>query len=394
MSNGRKIILHTGMPKTGTSSIQNTLHANRGFLFQQEGVLYPSLAPNLTTALRTIFRDLSDQPIANKMSGLTHEEEAVRRKNYQSALDEEIASRDWDTLLLSGEGMSVMLEPEFTKLREWGEKYASDWTVLVCVRHPVAYTRSMIQQLMKSGDTLRQTYEDLPTPNFRKRISRIASVFGQQSIRVFDFDAAARSEGGIVGAFAKQAGLGTASNDFLVSRAESVNESLSSEAAHILDSLNRQRPMFVDDVRAPRRAGPGRELPYLKRIKGRKFDLPEMVKENIRLQSRDDVAYLNETFGLNLYEDILDSSSNSESREKPAETSSDLTVDSIAGVIGDLVTTTTFDRLLKKGKVALVQGHNERATEAFREASRLHPDAPQSKDLLEQAILRAEEEAH
>lgn len=384
MSNGRKIILHTGMPKTGTSTIQNVFYEKKGFLLEQEGILYPSLAPNLTTALRTIFRDLSDQPIANKMAGLTVEEEAEHRKKYLDALEEEISSREWDVLLLSGEGMSVMLEPELAKLREWGGKYASDWTVLVCVRHPVAYTRSMIQQLMKSGDTLRQAYENLPTPNFRERLSRAVSVFGRKNVHVFDFDAAAGNEGGVVGTFAEKAGLTAQTRDFLASQAMRYNDSLSLEAVHILDSLNRQRPMFVGNGRASRRAGPGRELPYLKRIRGRKFDVPESVKEDIRLQSRDDVAYLNDTFGLDLYEDVLDSTPRSESQGATVELSGDPAVGSVAGVIGDLVTTTVFNRLLNKGKVALSRGNTECAEETLREAARLDPDAPQPKKLLEE----------
>ena len=388
MKDRQKIILHIGLPKTGTTTIQNVLHANRDFLLQQEGALYPSLEPNLTTPLRTIFRDYSPQPIVNKMAGLTKQEETVHRKKYRDLLEAEISSREWNTLLLSAEGIPNMPRPEIAKLREWGEKYSSDWTVLVCVRHPLAYARSIIQQLLKGGDTLQQLYENPRLPNFRGRISKAISVFGRENVRVFDFEAATEGDGGIVGAFAREAGLTASSGDFLASRAVRYNESLSLEAARILDSLNRQRPMFVDNVRAPRRAAPGRELAYIRRIKGRKFDVPDWVKENIRSRSREDVAWLNETFGLELYRDVTDFAPHAQSREEVVEALSDPAVESIAEIVGELVTETVFHRALERGREALARGKLERAERMLREAARLDPEAPQPKKLLKEVTAK------
>ena len=327
--------------------------------------------------------------MANKMAGFTTEEIAAHRKDYLDSLDAEILSREWNTLLLSAEVVSNLSVPEITKLREWGEKYASDWIVLVCVRHPVGWTRSVIQQLVKKqGEVLQQLYDLPPVPKFRVRISKAISVFGRENVRVFDFDAAVKGDGGIVGTFAAQAGLSASSRDFLASRAVRANESFSLEAVRILDSLNRQRPMFVDNVRAPRRAGPEHELAYLRRIEGRKFDVPDSVKENIRLRSREDVAWLNETFELDLYHDVTDCAPHAERPEEPVEALSDPAVDSIAEIIGELVTETVFRRVLDRGKTALARGELERAAGMFREAVRLDPDAPQPKNLLEKVTAK------
>ena len=383
MSNGRKIILHIGLPKTGTTTIQNALYANREFLLKQEGILYPSLEPNMTTPLRTIFRDSSPQSFANRMAGLTAEEEAIRRKKYRDLLEAEISSREWDVLLLSAEGVCNMPEPEIAKLRGWGEKYSSDWTVLACVRHPLTYTRSVIPQVMRNGDTLRELYETPPLPNFRGRISKVLSIFGQENVRVFDFETATESEDGIVGTFAREAGLTAQSSKFLASRAVRKNESLSLEAVRILDSLNRQRPLFIGNVRAPRRSG--RELYYIGRIKGRKFDLPDSVKESVRSRSREDVIWLNERFGLDLYRDVTDFVPREERQADPVEELSDSAIDDIAEIIGDLVTASEFRHILDQGRAALNRGDLEHAAQTLREAARLEPDAPQPKRLLKKA---------
>lgn len=381
----RRIVLHIGLPKTGTTTIQNALYANRAFLLEREGVLYPSLAPNLTTALCTVFKDDPGSYITNKIAGFSEEEIAARQRDYLSSLETELSSVGWDTLLLSAEGLSNLSASEMAKLRDWGEGYSSGWTVLVCVRHPVAYVRSVIQQIVKGGDTLERLYQDLPLPAFRRRISNAISAFGRENVRVFDFDAAVRGDG-VVGTFAGEAGISAPSRDRLsppATPATRENESLSLEAVRILDSLNRQRPVFVDNVRAPGRAEPGHDLAYLSRVKGRRFDLPGWVKEEIRASSREDVAWLNRTFGLDLYRDLIESAPPTRGHEEHAQVLSDPTVDSLAEVVGELVAEAVFHRRLDAGRAALARGDLERAARLSREAARLDPDAPQPKELLE-----------
>jgi hypothetical protein len=86
LTNDRRIILHIGLHKTGTTTIQNVLHANRDFLLRHEGALYPSLAPNLSNALLTIFGDDARKLKAGKMRGFTTEELAARRKKHLNSL--------------------------------------------------------------------------------------------------------------------------------------------------------------------------------------------------------------------------------------------------------------------------------------------------------------------
>lgn len=379
-----------GLHKTGTSTIQNVLHANREFLLEQEGVLYPSLAPNLSTPLLTVFKNDPQNQAANKMAGLTSEQIEARGNKYLNSLDTEILSSKWETLLLSAEGISSMREHEVAKLREWGDKYSSEWLVLICVRHPVDWTCSVVQERLKQGDTLRQLYEEPPRVRYCQKISNAISVFGQENVRVFDFDTAIKDDGGIVGAFAAQAELSAPSRDLLVSRAQEVraNESSSLEAVHIHDALNRQRPMFEDGVRVPSRPGPGQEVPYLKRIKGQRFDVPDYVKEKIRSRSREDVAWLNETFGLDLYGDVMDEETFAERYEKSFEALSDPAIESIAEVLGELLTKTTFHSTLEEGREALAQGKLKRAENMLRRAARLEPDASQPDKLLEEVIAK------
>jgi hypothetical protein len=114
--------------------------------------------------------------------------------------------------------------------------------------------------------------------------------------------------------------------------------------------------------------------------------LPGAVKEEIRSRSREDVAWLNETFGLDLYPDVFAGPFPKDAREEPADASasvlSDAAVDGIAEVLGDLVAQKAFDRALQQGKAALARGDLERAGRMLKRASQLDPEAPQPRRLL------------
>nr|MDQ5827295.1 hypothetical protein [Chloroflexota bacterium] len=90
-------------------------------------------------------------------------------------------------------------------------------------------------------------------------------------------------------------------------------------------------------VMARRRAKPRHELTYISRIKGQKFDVPDPVKESVRLRSREDVTWLNETFELELYRDVTGFAPHTQSHEEPVGALSDPAVDSIAEIFGELL---------------------------------------------------------
>lgn len=381
MTNTRRIVLHAGLPKTGTTSIQTAFYAERGHLLDRARLLYPSLSANLTDALCTLFHDDPRKHITNKLAGLTTLEAIVPlQREYLDALDAEILSTDWDTLLLSAEGVSNLSSRALARLREWGDRFASQWTVLLCVRHPVDYVRSHIQQILKSGTTLAELYDKIPGPAYRWKASNLIEVFGRENMTVYDFESARKHGGGVVGAFADRVGLAGPLLDLLTAQNVRKNPSLSHEAVLLLDSVNRQRPMFDGDARAPRRSG--RELAYLSRIRGHRFHLPAPVEDDIRDSTRGDIDWLNAEFSLDLYPDVLSSPTGGGHLHTPATTLREDTVDDIADVIVELTTTTTFLHLLECGRVAFSQGDLETARQRFSEAERLNPDSPQPRAWL------------
>jgi len=107
---------------------------------------------------------------------------------------------------------------------------------------------------------------------------------------------------------------------------------MSLEAALLLDSLNRQRPLFKNGKLSPERRWPGANT--IKTVPGNKFHLSAEHAAKARVDSRPDLKWLNATFGTNLYPDIFENSP-LEVSVRPSTLPQE-TVDALAILISDL----------------------------------------------------------
>ncbi|MCP5091727.1 MAG: hypothetical protein GY949_12465, partial [Gammaproteobacteria bacterium] len=288
----RKIIIHGGMPKTGTTSLQNALHALRDPLLKSQGLLYPSVGPNHSHALRTLFLNDPSEHIQYKLTGKI-DTIAADQQRYRDTLRREIEGSDWQTLLFSGEGVSNMKGEEIARMHDWLGQYSDDLSLFYWVRDPVKHAVSIIQQTLKSGQVLEERFQNPPLPSWEKRLGPGREVFGANKTWIRDFDAAIRGEDGIFGAFAGDIGLTGENRQMFIDAGARDNESLSHEAALILSAINQQYPALVDGKPGPMRSA--REVGLLRRIKGQKFTVPYGVLRKCHKRTRDDVVWLNET---------------------------------------------------------------------------------------------------
>ena len=329
----KRVILHIGLPKTGSTAIQNIFHRHRKELMETERLLYPGLSPNLTTPLCMLFLDDPMEHNMVKLAGWSTNEVEERRRHYRRALDEEISSASWETLLLSAEGLINLNERAMRRLSEWCSQYAGEVKILVCVRHPVAHLASLIQQRLKGGDTLQGLYDNLPVVDFAVLGCAIAA-FGKESIKVFDFAGAVDSEFGLVGTFAKLVGLSDHAASAMAARASIDNESLSEAAVVVLDALNRRHPKILASGRNPRRSPS--ELEFLGSIGGPKYRLPPRVAARAREEAKSGVEWLNTNFDKSLYTDLLaPPGPNADEAADPA--SSAQVTEALAAAIGELI---------------------------------------------------------
>ncbi|HET6378410.1 MAG TPA: hypothetical protein VFG05_08925 [Methylocella sp.] len=294
--------LHIGMPKTATTSIQNTLYSHRDHLLAKGRILYPALDANLTTPLCSMFLENPQKHVTNRL--ISKEDLPGIISGYFAALESDLKRSGFDTIVFSAEGLANLRAPEISRLKDWLYGFCHDWTILFWARHPVGWTTSNIQQILKSGLPL----ESIPVchnlPNYKGRLTHWIKLFGKETIQLSNFDEIITQPGGAVAHFARQIGLDAHITDLLVREQQHENMSMSHECAELLSALNRLRPMIVDNKLGLQRTG--RELELFMQIPGRKFELSPAARAEIRELSRSDVAWLNETFGVSYYPDLFD----------------------------------------------------------------------------------------
>jgi hypothetical protein len=322
----RKTILHAGFPKTGTTFIQNRIFNMRDVL-KKNGILVPSIAANLTDALCTMFHDDPMVHITNKLDQLDDRLMKKRINYYFGELDRDIKSSSCETVVLSAEGVSNLSDEELLRLKQWGDEFSGSWKILYCVRSPIDWSRSAAQELMKGGRTIGGMVEDLPLPFYRGQIGTAIEVFGRESVHVYSYEEACDYPGGLLGHFLSLIGARNVPIPESEKQPEE-NQSMSQEAAMILDGLNSLRPLF-DEEGGIGEGRTGQEIFNLLKIVGQDFRLPSQIEERVRGAPADDVQWLHDTFGVHF--------SAEKSGRRKAPTFGRKTTDALAILLSDLM---------------------------------------------------------
>jgi hypothetical protein len=134
----KRVILHIGTPKTGTTSVQWAFKQSRPFLASL-GILYP------TTGLSADPHEFAHHPLAR----------AARKKIAPpwQALAAEIQASACDTVVLSSEELTALDGKSIEFIREALKGF--DLSVVVYLREQVDYIEAMYNQVIKTAKDTR-----------------------------------------------------------------------------------------------------------------------------------------------------------------------------------------------------------------------------------------------
>lgn len=219
----KRVILHIGMHKTGTTAIQKALEGQT-----VDGVGYAKLGyANHSVPLMTIFQDAPYyfwQRVGVAGPGM------VSRKHvFTSTLEAELERDDIDTLLLSGEDIGWLSTPEKSALITFFEERGHWLDVLCLTRQPVEFAASALQQRIQGG--LRNLTEI--HPRYVDRLKFFRDSLGLERLTVVDYASVCEDYGDVVRGFCSLAGL-----PFLAPEALQRNRALSSDATRVIFRLN------------------------------------------------------------------------------------------------------------------------------------------------------------
>ncbi len=245
-----KLYLHVGLEKTGTTSIQKTLHNSRD-RFEALGYYYPKqFAVGLNTLLAAMFlRDPMSRSNIRMLINQNGGSQDSHIKTMNEALAEELKSVTADNIVLSSEFLGA--GADHARLKAWCDDLAKETEVIIYLRDQCSFLLSYRSTYWKGGGTDEpfESFEektDFPfSMNVEAVLNRLEQVFPDRvTVRIFHRDRLVN--GGAVKDFIHCLGLGEADGDFAVPRS---NESLSLVGAEFLKMVNHKIPRTRDGER-------------------------------------------------------------------------------------------------------------------------------------------------
>ncbi len=238
----RQIILHAGLPKAGSSSIQNNFFQHRELLAEC-GLEYPEFhlegrqLVNHSDPLTAILFDKRNlNQWAFRMGVMERQDET--REEFRRQFDRIVEGSAADTLVLSAEAVTSFDRKQLRAMRKKLLKLTDRLRVVALVRSPLDTIESMLQQQAYGGGT-EDNIADI-VGAVAERLDRLERTFGSE-LEILEFHRAQQEPGGIVGALLCQ--LGIPAERVAQLEFSRRNERVSMEAYKLMVAINRRYPI-------------------------------------------------------------------------------------------------------------------------------------------------------
>ncbi|MEP5764633.1 MAG: hypothetical protein ABJ308_08560 [Halieaceae bacterium] len=306
MNKFETIFLHIGLHKTGSTTIQHTLHNYREELAASHALFYPAFARNHSVPLVAMYHDQPHTYRMNILSGIDTAEAAEEfAATRRAAFETEMQQSQSRQMLLSGEDVSDLSVAGLERLHEWLMQWTDDLRIVAMVRNPIKWAVSAAQSNIRGGKTYAQANKRLTLLRLGDRLQKFLDTFGRDQMTVFSLEEAAQHPAGLTACMLEKLGLPAA--EFPNESKFNQNPGMSLEAAQLISALNRRRPLIIDGKLNPRRFD-GDVLPIIRGIKGQPFRLESDTMVRIRESALADKQWLEQNFGMELALDLNDGS--------------------------------------------------------------------------------------
>ena len=325
--------LHIGSEKTGTTSVQRFLRANRELL-AQHAILFPR-APGeenqmgLAVAAQTDFG-----PLRRKIFHVhTWPEVEEFRTALKRNLEDELGARDYRSAVMSGEHCSSRLttEEEVRWLRDFLMEMFDDVRIVVYLRRQDEFLLSTYSTDVKGGAVhrLRVPEGDILDRRYDhwNLVSRWANVFGRENIICRKYEKASLKDGDIIEDFRQAVGLDPT---WPYAYPKRLNESLDATCLEFLRLMNKHVPRLTEDGLNKRR---GNIVSVLAGVaNGPLLTLPEKALEGFMARfAESNRRVATEYFGGAL-QDSDDPLFARSADDRPRTTNPDLTIQKAVGI--------------------------------------------------------------
>lgn len=275
--------LHIGVEKTGTTSIQSFLAANRSAL-RAQGRLYPR-TPGPVGHLGLVAFALDDARIDGTRKArrlATPLQIAGFRDDFVRALVKEIAASGTSEIILSSELLSSRARSpgELARIKLLCAGIARNTKVIVYLRNQVDFLVSRYTTLIQSGGRDEFGVRGIAFADYAALLDRWAAAFGRENLIVGRFEPSDFVDEDLLADFAATIGLATAK----LASVPRYNQSLDAESLTFLRAINRRLPNGFRERTGPLRSAAIKVLQ--RRRGGTRFVIPRAVANRIEAHFR------------------------------------------------------------------------------------------------------------
>ncbi len=278
-------IIHVGMHKTGTTSIQKSL-----FDFEDSSFYYARIGggPNHSIPVFNLF---SENARAYKRSHRLTAGDMLRQTSITETelLDSFEAAGDRN-MIISGEAIGVLKKRRLEALRNWLTPHFDAVSIIAYVRPPLGYMSSAFQQKVRGGAIWSLASRKLYR-SYRGSFEKFDEVFGQSSVSLRLFERDALVQGDVVADFCATIGL-----ELPAERAVKANESSPRDGICLRAQYNRY---CHENGFVPSRGRIGPVLTAIDKLGSEKFRLSPLLLAPIVEANQQDIDWINARMGVN-----------------------------------------------------------------------------------------------
>jgi hypothetical protein len=197
----KSCLLHFGLHKTGSSSIQSFLSSHI-----LPGIFYPDLgAANQSRPLATAFRSDATKYHLNRKARLDPSTVRQRRNKTRSSLDKAFASLEGRRMVLSAEDLSLFPEDDLADFIGFLAQRADGIKGLAYVRTVSGWLESLFQETLRNSSRLPPLTRFRPL--YHPRLEKFDRLLGSSNIDLVVYNREQLSGGCVVHDFAQRLGV-------------------------------------------------------------------------------------------------------------------------------------------------------------------------------------------
>jgi hypothetical protein len=245
----KKIYLHIGFHKTGSSSIQQSLlslnHQDWKYITENP------LTGNDSGPIQTAFNRTPWKLKHHRRHGLDELTSRDKARRQRIAYRRQIRQSTASNLLISAEDFCSLNDKEVQKVSKFFQGLDRQVIVVAYIRPVASFLQSAFQQRLKASSKLAINHAELRDglkgilPKYTRIINRYRSAFGQENVRLFAFDPSSFPGKDTVIDFCLRLGIPVDYTTFV-----RTNDSLSMLAVKVLFILSRiQADISSDEVK-------------------------------------------------------------------------------------------------------------------------------------------------